>query len=99
MKLRRLLLILSLCLLAALPARAASDNIDVLAKGGRGGWLNVTRPLTAAEIRSHPLILLDFWTYGCINCMQVVPDLEALEKEFGDKLLIIGVHSAKFNAE
>jgi thiol-disulfide isomerase/thioredoxin len=102
MKLPRLALLTFIALmLAALSARAAAvpENIDILAKGGKGGWLNVTRPLTAADIQSHPVILLDFWTYGCINCQQVVPDLEALEKEFGDKLLIIGVHSAKFTAE
>ncbi len=102
MNLPRLALLTIIALmLTALSARAAAvpENIDILAKGGKGGWLNVTRPLTAADIQSHPVILLDFWTYGCINCQQVVPDLEALEKEFGDKLLIIGVHSAKFNAE
>jgi len=100
MKIARLFLMtMAAILLLARPSLAAADNIELLAKGGKGGWLNVTRPLTAAEIESHPVILLDFWTYGCINCMQVVPDLEALEKEFGDKLLIIGVHSAKFAAE
>lgn len=102
MKFSRLALLTFVALmLAALSARAAAvpENIDILAKGGKGGWLNVTRPLTSADIQSHPVILLDFWTYGCINCQQVVPDLEALEKEFGDKLLIIGVHSAKFAAE
>ena len=76
MKLPRLaLLTLVALMLTALSARAAAvpENIEILAKGGKGGWLNVTRPLTAADIQSHPVILLDFWTYGCINCQQVVP--------------------------
>lgn len=76
----------------------AEDRLGVLAKGGAGGWLNVSRPLTAQDFEGR-LVLLDFWTYGCINCMQVVPDLEYLEKTFGDSLLVIGVHSAKFKGE
>lgn len=61
-------------------------------------WLNTERPLTLAELRGK-VVLLDFWTYGCINCQQIIPDLEALENEFGDALVVIGVHSAKFTAE
>ena len=79
-------------------AKAAPDAFRLLETGGKGGWLNVTRPLTAADIKGR-LVLLDFWTYGCINCMQIVPELEALEQEFGDQLLILGVHSAKFDGE
>ena len=43
--------------------------------------------------------MLDFWTYGCINCIHVIPDLERLEEEFADELVVIGVHSAKFDQE
>jgi thiol-disulfide isomerase/thioredoxin len=89
----RIILALLLCLIAA-PARA--DNYDVLF--GKTMWLNTSRPVTAEDAKGRA-VLLDFWTYGCINCMQVVPELKALEKEFGDKLLVIGVHSAKFVGE
>ena len=41
-------------------------------------------------------IVLDFWTYGCINCIHIIPDLQALEEEFDEELVVIGVHSAKF---
>ena len=61
-------------------------------------WLNTGRPLTLAELRGK-LVLLDFWTYGCINCMHVIPDLQRLEREFADALVVIGVHSAKFANE
>lgn len=81
---------------AAVPVTAAPH--DQLARGGSGGWLNVTRPLTSTDMQGR-LVLLDFWTYGCINCMQVIPDLEYLEHKFGHKLLIIGVHSAKYTGE
>lgn len=61
----------------------------------QGQWLNAARPLTAEDLKGR-IILLDFWTYCCINCMHVIPDLHYLEKTFGDKLTVIGVHSAKF---
>lgn len=61
-------------------------------------WLNVERPLQAEDLKNR-IILLDFWTFCCINCMHVIPDLHYLEKKFGDKLTVIGVHSAKFANE
>ena len=45
------------------------------------------------------IVLLDFWTYCCINCMHVVPNLHELERRHPDELVVIGVHSAKFPAE
>lgn len=92
-----LLLLLALIPLFSAPV-LADDPRDQLAKGGAGGWLNVERPVTKADMEGR-LVLLDFWTYGCINCMQVIPDLEYLEEKFGDRLLIVGVHSAKFTGE
>ncbi|MEZ4594045.1 MAG: hypothetical protein R3D55_23330 [Chloroflexota bacterium] len=44
-------------------------------------------------------MLLDFWTYGCINCIHVIPELKRLEEKFADELVVIGVHSAKFANE
>lgn len=58
-------------------------------------WINTDRPLTLAELRGK-IVLLDFWTYGCINCIHVIPDLKALEAKYPDELVVIGVHSAKF---
>lgn len=83
---------------AAQAAPQPSATQSVLAKGGKGGWVNVARPLTAEDLQNR-LVLLDFWTYGCINCMQVIPDLKYLEDKFSEKLLVIGVHSAKFSGE
>jgi thiol-disulfide isomerase/thioredoxin len=62
------------------------------------GWLNTSRPLKAEDLQGR-IILLDFWTYCCINCMHVIPDLKYLEDKFGDDLTVIGVHSAKFANE
>lgn len=60
-------------------------------------WLNVTRPLTFADLRGR-VVLLDFFTPGCINCIHVLPETARLEHEFGQRLLIIGVDSPKFIA-
>ncbi len=65
--------------------------------GGRG-WLNTDRPLTIAALKGK-VVLLDFWTYGCINCIHIIPDLKRLEHKYANQLVVIGVHSAKFENE
>jgi len=64
------------------------------------GWLNTDKPLRFSdELKGH-VVVLDFWTYCCINCMHILPDLEALEEKYkNDPVVIIGVHSAKFANE
>src|SRR2546426_178286 len=63
-------------------------------------WLNTDRPLTFAKELQGQVVLLDFWTYCCINCMHVLPDLAYLEDKYRDRpFLVIGVHSAKFTNE
>lgn len=62
-------------------------------------WLNTPRPLSLRELRGQ-LVLLDFWTYCCINCMHVLPLLAELEERHrNDPLVVIGIHSAKFEGE
>ncbi len=61
-------------------------------------WLNTGRALSLAELRGK-FVLLDFWTYGCINCMHIIPDLKRLEALYPNELVVIGVHSAKFANE
>jgi DNA-binding beta-propeller fold protein YncE len=58
-------------------------------------WLNTAKPLSIAGLRGK-VILLDFWTYGCINCIHVIPDLKKLEAKYADNLVVIGVHSGRF---
>src|SRR5690242_13678782 len=58
-------------------------------------WLNTDRPLSLRELRGK-FVLLDFWTYCCINCMHIIPDLKKLEAKYPNELVVIGVHSAKF---
>ncbi|KAA8536730.1 hypothetical protein F0562_029208 [Nyssa sinensis] len=62
-------------------------------------WLN-TAPLQLRRDLKGKVVLLDFWTYCCINCMHVLPDLEFLEKKYKDMpFTVVGVHSAKFDNE
>ncbi len=90
-------IVLALTTGAAVAQQPRPEVLNVLASGGTGGWVNTTRPLTTADFKDR-LILLDFWTYGCINCMHVIPDLDYLEKKY-PQVLVIGVHSAKYTGE
>jgi thiol-disulfide isomerase/thioredoxin/sugar lactone lactonase YvrE len=61
-------------------------------------WLNTSAPLRLKDLRGK-FVLLDFWTFCCINCMHILPDLRRLETKYGQELVVIGVHSAKFRNE
>ncbi|MEW6378374.1 MAG: thioredoxin-like domain-containing protein [bacterium] len=61
-------------------------------------WYNTRHPISLKELRGK-VVLLDFWTYCCINCLHVILDLTRLEEKFPNELVVIGVHSAKFDAE
>ena len=79
---------------------SAQDRARVRApeiQGGRG-WLNTDKPLSLAALKGK-IVLLDFWTYGCINCIHIIPDLKKLETKYANQLVVIGVHSAKFKNE
>ena len=65
---------------------------------GGSGWLNTDKPLSVAALKGK-VVLLDFWTYGCINCIHIIPDLKKLEAKYANQLVVIGVHSAKFKNE
>ena len=61
-------------------------------------WLNVARPLTMADLKGR-LVVLDFWTFCCVNCFQVLPTLKRIEETFPADVAVIGVHSPKFDHE
>jgi thiol-disulfide isomerase/thioredoxin len=61
-------------------------------------WLNTASSLNLRQFRGK-LVLLDFWTYCCINCMHAVPDLQRLERKYARELVVLGIHSAKFANE
>ncbi|MES2676689.1 MAG: thioredoxin-like domain-containing protein [Pseudomonadota bacterium] len=61
-------------------------------------WLNSARKIKSSDLENR-VILLDFWTYACVNCLHIMPEIKKLEAEFGDRLTVIGVHSGKFSNE
>lgn len=61
-------------------------------------WLNTAKPLTLPDLKGR-VVLLDFWTLCCINCIHVMPDLAKLEAKYPGVLVIIGVHTPKFDNE
>ena len=72
------------------------QNAPLSFKGGVA-WIN-SGPLTLTELRGK-IVLLDFWTFCCINCHHILPELAKLEEKYKNELVVIGVHSPKFEAE
>lgn len=63
-------------------------------------WLNSDRPLEFSDELRGQVVLLDFWTYACINCIHMVPVLREVERRYADQpVAVIGVHSNKFENE
>jgi thiol-disulfide isomerase/thioredoxin len=65
---------------------------------GGTDWLNTAKPIKLEDLRGR-VVLLDFWTLCCINCIHVLPDLARLEAKYPGVLVVIGVHSPKFPNE
>ncbi|MES2037657.1 MAG: cytochrome c biogenesis protein DipZ [Pseudomonadota bacterium] len=65
---------------------------------GATQWLN-SKPLTAQELKGK-VVLIDFWTYSCINCLRSLPYVQAWAKKYRDQgLVVIGVHAPEFAFE
>lgn len=63
---------------------------------GKGGWLNTGgKELTLADLRGK-CVVVDFWTFCCVNCLHVLDELRELEEKHRDTVVIVGVHSPKF---
>jgi thiol-disulfide isomerase/thioredoxin len=77
-----------------------TSRVRVRAPELRGrGWLNTGgQELSLGELRGR-IVLLDFWTFCCINCLHVADELRPLERAYADVLVTIGVHSPKFEHE
>jgi thiol-disulfide isomerase/thioredoxin len=66
---------------------------------GGVAWLNTGGPLSIKKDLKGKVVLLDFWTLCCINCIHIQPDLQKLERKYANELVVIGVHSPKFDNE
>lgn len=75
-----------------------ADVNKIIIKDNQNKWFNVSRPLEVDDFKNR-LIIVHFWTYGCSNCAYGINEIKKLEEEFGDRLTVIGVHSAKFKDE
>jgi thiol-disulfide isomerase/thioredoxin len=65
---------------------------------GATGWIN-SRPLTAKQLKGK-VVLVDFWTYSCINCLRALPYIRAWADKYKDSgLVVIGVHTPEFGFE
>ncbi|HEU4421022.1 MAG TPA: thioredoxin-like domain-containing protein, partial [Pilimelia sp.] len=81
-------------------SRSSNPGVRVRAPELRGrAWLNTGgSKLTLADLRGK-IVLLDFWTFCCINCLHVLDELRPLEQKYSDVLVVVGVHSPKFAHE
>ncbi len=78
---------------AELPVEGTLPSLD-----GATGWLN-SPPLTAEGLRGK-VVLVDFWTYSCINCLRALPYVREWEQRYRDQgLVVIGVHAPEFAFE
>jgi thiol-disulfide isomerase/thioredoxin len=78
---------------ALLPVEGRMPSLD-----NATGWVN-SRPLTAADLRGH-VVLINFWTYTCINWLRSLAYVRAWAEKYKDQgLLVIGVHTPEFDFE
>ncbi len=90
--------VIALLMGSLMPERAtAQDAAPEIALRGLQ-WFNVAAPLSLESLRGR-VVILDFWTEGCINCIHIIPILRRIEQTFPDKVVVIGVHSPKFAEE
>jgi DNA-binding beta-propeller fold protein YncE len=86
---------------AAPDAPEDADHIKAPDFTGADNWLNTDKdqPLSINGLKGQ-VVLLDFWTYACVNCMHVFSDLHYIEHKYHDQpVVVIGVHSGKFDQE
>ena len=83
---------------AALAAAELPVEGELPSLGGANGWLN-SRPLTAADLRGK-VVLVEFWTYTCINWLRTLPHVRAWAEKYKDQgLVVVGVHAPEFSFE
>src|ERR1700710_2164181 len=64
-----------------------------LSVDGAVAWINSDGPIHLDKLRGK-IVLLDFWTYCCINCHHIIPTLSKLEEKYKGQLVGVGVHTA-----
>lgn len=101
-----LLTLLAVCLCLALGSAGIEaqeppsivGSAPLYGLSGATGWIN-SKPLTAKDLKGK-VVLVDFWTYSCINCLRSLPYIEAWAQKYKDSgLVVIGVHTPEFGFE
>ena len=82
---------------SATPA-ASAPRVRASALHGRG-WLNTGGAELDLEALRGKIVVLDFWTFCCVNCLHVLDELRPVEEKWADEMVVIGVHSPKFEFE
>lgn len=84
---------------SVLPKLASLPDLGVAPELTNDIWLNVASPLRLSDLRGK-VVLLEMWTFGCINCKNVMPSLKEWHSKYSDEgLVIIGNHYPEFNYE
>jgi thiol-disulfide isomerase/thioredoxin len=95
-----------LCTEADAPARPAAMTVAMTAAQsqtapdfvGLSNWFN-SKPLKLADLRGK-VVLVDFWTYGCVNCVNTLPHVTELYSKYRDRgLVVVGIHTPEFPFE
>lgn len=75
-----------------------SKNIDKIFASSipQSHFINLEKPISKADLKDR-VILLNFFTYDCTACIRVLPQIKELEKNLGNKLTVISIHSGKFD--
>ena len=83
---------------AAQAGGKAAKLIDAPDLIGGADWFNTDNPIRLADLKGR-IVLLDFWTLCCINCIHTLPDLALIEARYPGVVVVIGVHTPKFDNE
>ena len=96
---RKSLFALALCLFANACTPGARAGTDVApAFAGINHWIN-SAPLDIAQLRGK-VVLVEFWTYTCINCIHVIPHVKQWHQTYRDQgLVVVGVHTPEYDEE
>src|SRR5262249_37339207 len=83
----------------SLQAQEPNQRIKAPELEGGVAWINSAGPIQIHRDLKGKIVVLDFWTFCCINCIHTLPDLARLEKKYEKEVVVIGVHAAKFDNE
>jgi thiol-disulfide isomerase/thioredoxin len=72
-----------------------SSNFGKITGQQNKQWFNLSRPLEISDLKGR-IILLDFWSYDCVSCIEDQKEIKKMERYFGSKLTVIGIHCPKF---